>query len=205
MVSNMIYFIIKQKLIYVMNVKNLFHILIRKMNYKKNSRKIEELSTFIHKEKELILNRYEKLQQFLNFLSRINKYLLNYNYTIYDKYNYENINYIINFEENEECFKKQNYLNYLYLGTFFKYEPKNESNINEGMNKTHNIIGKNDYISNFNDLIYFRNNIFFYYNNNEKFKFYEYKDYYLRFIYLYPTDEPKKTIKQNSDNIFLIN
>ena len=167
-------------------------------------KKIQNLSTIIQKEKELILNRYEKLKQFLDFLLRINKYLLNYNYTIYDKYNYENINYIINFEENEECFKKQNYLNYLHLGTFFDYEQKNESNTNEGINRTRNIIGKYDYIQNWNNLKYFKNNIFFSHDNNNLL-FYEYKDYFIRFIYLYPTDEPKKTIKKNSDNIFLIN
>ena len=34
-------------------------------------KKIQNLSTIIQKEKELILNRYEKLKQFLDFLLRI--------------------------------------------------------------------------------------------------------------------------------------
>ena len=57
-------------------------------------------------------------------------------------------------------------MNYLHLGKFFIYAPGDDSiinnikiNINETMNKTH--IDKYNYIMNYNDLLYFKKNIFF--------------------------------------------
>jgi hypothetical protein len=100
------------------NTKSLLDIIPNKekkesMNIKNNQNgiKIQKIIDNLKEIKNNLDKRYKKLEDYLQFLYNINKYILhNYNYSYNNYYNYELYNYFSNYindEEHLEEFKKR--------------------------------------------------------------------------------------------------
>ena len=99
-----------------------------KNQIKMNNQKFENIIKEIEDYKKDFDIRYEKIINFINFLKKslIDKLLKEFNYSFIDYYNYENLNYCINYLNNEDIIKNNNYLKYLIFGN--KTNKKEEDN-----------------------------------------------------------------------------
>ena len=128
----------------------------------KNTKLIE----YIKKLKNEFEDRQNKLYQYLNFLNMVNDLILkNFNFSIIDDYNYDNFNYLLNHQKNDEILNENNFFNYMMYGKFLNNNQINEINIinnNPKINNQEEKYNKNQYvIKNYNELNYFKDNIFY--------------------------------------------
>jgi len=127
----------------------------------KNTKLIE----YIKKLKKEFEDRQNKLYQYLNFLNKVNNLLLkNFNFSIIDDYNYDNFNYLLNHQKNDELLNENNFFNYMMYGKFLNNNQINEINIvnNGKINNQEENYNKTQYdIKDFNELNYFKDNIFY--------------------------------------------
>jgi len=171
----------------------------------KNSKLIDYIERII-KEFEA---RQNKLYKYLKFLNKLNDLLLkNFNYTIIDDYNYDNLNYLLNYQKNDEILNENNLLNYIVYGKFLNNNKINENNI---VNNTNMIIQeeknhKKEYIiDNYNKFKYFKDNIFYmyYYTDLDLF---EYNNFSFKHLCLFKIKEgynyAECLIKSNYDHFF---
>ena len=99
-----------------------------------------KVSEYIEKNKKLIAylerlrkeleERQNKLYKYLRFLNKLNDLLLkNFNYTIIDDYNYDNLNYLLKYQKNDEILNENNFFNYIVYGKFLNNNKIDENNI----------------------------------------------------------------------------
>ena len=125
-----------------------------------------KLLEYIKKLRKEFEDRQNKLYQYLNFLNKVNDLLLkNFNFSIIDDYNYDNFNYLLNHQKNDELLNENNFFNYIIYGKFLNNSQINEINIvnnNDKINNQEEKYNKNQYdIKNYNALNYFKDNIFY--------------------------------------------
>ena len=128
----------------------------------KNTKLIE----YIEKLKKEFEDRQNKLYQYLKFLNKVNDLIIkNFNFSIIDDYNYDNFNYLLNHQKNDEILNENNFFNYMMYGKFLNNNQINEINIinnNPKINNQEEKYNKNQYvIKNYNELNYFKDNIFY--------------------------------------------
>ena len=180
--------------------------------------KIQKISDDVKKYKKDIEERYEKIMDYLDFLTKVmnGKLIKDFNYSYFDYYNYENFKYYLNYLNNEEIIQTKNLLEYIISGNFpeeikledFSDEIKinNEKNENEN-----NIINKEIYKTfNYNSLQYIKNNYFMrcekgYSRNIEIFEFNQYSFNYILTYNLGVFDRIKNIKPAKYSNDILIN
>ena len=127
----------------------------------KYNEKINKIIKEIEICKNDVLERYNKITGFLNFLNNnINEKLLKqFNFSFFDYYNYENFKYCNNFINKDIFLQNNNYINYLING---KNADENKSD-NNNKDKIDKEIVENKEIYNikyFSSLIYYKDNFF---------------------------------------------
>jgi len=139
--------------------------------------------------------------------------LKNFNYTIIDDYNYDNLNYLLNYQkENDEILNENNFLNYIIYGKFLNNNKINENDIvnNTNMINQEEKNYKKEYIiNNFNNLKYFKDNIFYMHYDTD-INLFEYNNFSFKHLFLFKIkkdeDEDDKNveclIKSNYDHFF---
>ena len=141
----------------------------KKLNIFKN--KVQNLINSINEYKEEIINRFKEIKKFLEYLPIIiEELLINYNLNYFNYYNFENYNYLLNILNNKEVLAPSKYLDYLTLKDGIIKEMLNK-NVKKGEEKNIN------YILNFDKLKYFKDNLFYIYDLDQYFKFFEFKNY----------------------------
>ena len=136
---------------------------IKIINFEK---KIKKLKNIIEEKKEEVIERFEKIERYVQFLIDItNKLFKKYNFSIYDYYNFENFNYFYNYLKDEKIFDEKPYFNYIFYNDKIKREKvdssltkiNDEQNIiNNNINNNYEYLLKDDYC----DLKYFKDNLF---------------------------------------------
>ena len=78
--------------------------------------KVNNLIHSINDYKEEVLNRYQEIKKYLEFLPIMTEeLLLNFNMNYFNYYNYENYKYLFNIINNKETLDRSKYLDYLTL------------------------------------------------------------------------------------------
>ena len=150
-------------------------------NIKKFKERINQTFSIIDNYKKDIMNRFNKIKDFFDFLNDVNdKLLLHFNYTYYDYYNFVNYNYLLNFIKEEDIYDSSKYINYLIINE----EPTNDNNDNIGEIQVEKHL---EYINDPDSLKYVKGNLFFAYEDNY-FKLFEFKDYSFKKISSYNLD-----------------
>jgi len=156
------------------NIKSLLDIIPNKekkesiyIKNKENESKIKKIIDNLKEIKNNLDKRYKKLEEYLQFLFNINKYILqNYNYSYNNYYNYELCNYFSNYINNEEHIKESKFYDFLINGNSLELDkdspPKiaksKEENLpkEENNNKTiYKQIFECENLSHFKDNLYF--------------------------------------------------
>ena len=177
------------------NIKSFFNIIpsphkiesIKEFN-KKNKEKIEGIIDKINKYKSDFLERYDNLNNLLLFLlhSINGKLIKNFNFSFYDYYNYENLEYCLDFLKNQEIIQNENYLEYLISGSFKKNSNccSNYEKIEKSLENTNHFENEAYNISNYGGLQYYKSNLFFKtkINFDKKIQFYEFKNFSFQHI-----------------------
>ena len=133
--------------------------------------KIEKIENQIKSYKNEILERYEKLNNYLEFLKlTINEKLLkDFNCMYFDYFNYANYKYLSNYLNTEEFFQNNNFIKYLALG---KYSDKIKQENKEGISDNDPLIIRNmkddKKIDFYEKLIYLKDNLFIVFNSIPK-------------------------------------
>ena len=174
----------------------------------KNTKLIEYLEEL----KKDFEDRQNKLYKYLNLLNKLNSLLLkNFNYTIIDDFNYDNFNYLLNLQKNDEILNEKNFFNYIVYGTFLNNNKLNESNIvnnNTNIIKQEEKIDKKEYvINNYNNLKYFKDNIFYTHSDYDTtINLFEYDNFSFKHLYSFEMKENyynvESLIKSNYDHFF---
>ena len=150
-----------------------------KMKIKSFNEKIEQLenSPKIKSDQK----NFDELSNFFYNLKKINETLLmNFNYSIYDEYNYDNFNYFFNY--NEDFLKS---LNLEPINT------KENNTLNIKIDKLKKVKNINvNYCFDYYSLKYFKRNLFFIYlwnynNESKELKIFEYKNFSFKCICTY--------------------
>ena len=186
--------------------------------------KLEEIIKEVEKKKEEINRRYNELNIFLQTLININYRLLRcFNYTIYDNYNYNNFDYLYNIQKTGDLFDKKIYINYLLNGANLDDNNKDDKEKNKAkleLQKNIKDLTINEhfnFINNYNNLKYFKNNIFYYFeegndfnNYNNSIQLFEINESSLKHIYTYIIgkfeyeNSPNYLVKGDFNHLFLI-
>ena len=135
-----------------------------KINLNEFEKKINKISKLMISYKEKVLKRFNMIEDFLNFLSETNDKLVNnFNNNYFDYYNFENFNYLLNSVNNNFIFDSKRYIDYLLLKDQTHKETK-LSVMNYYLKNRDN--WKNaEYISDFRNLKYLTNNVFYAFEN----------------------------------------
>ena len=169
-----------------------------------------KLISYLQKLMKEFEDRKNKLIQYLEFLNNVNVLLLkHFNYTIIDDYNYDNLNYLLNYQKNDEILNENNFFNYIVYGKFLNNNQINEINI---VNNNTNIINqeeknhKKEYvINNYYNLKYFKDNIFYIHYDTD-INLFEYNNFSFKHLSLFKTKEnynyAECLIKSNYDHFF---
>ena len=173
--------------------------------------KNSKLISYIEKLMKEFETRQNKLYKYLKFLNNVNDLLLkHFNYTIIDDYNYDNLNYLLNYQKNDEILNENNFFNYIVYGKFLNNNKINEFNIVNNNNT--NIINqeeknpKEEYvINNYNNLKYFKDNIFYIHYDTD-INLFEYNNFSFKHLSLFKMKEDYNygecLIKSNYDHFF---
>ena len=178
-----------------------------------------KVSEYIEKNKKLIAylerlrkeleERQNKLYKYLRFLNKLNDLLLkNFNYTIIDDYNYDNLNYLLTYQKNDEILNENNFFNYIVYGKFLNNNKIDENNIvnNTNMiNQEEKNNKKENIINNYNKLKYFKDNIFYIHYDTD-INLFEYANFSFKHLSLFKIKESYNNteclIKSNYDHFF---
>ena len=178
-----------------------------------------KVSEYIEKNKKLIAylerlrkeleERQNKLYKYLRFLNKLNDLLLkNFNYTIIDDYNYDNLNYLLKYQKNDEILNENNFFNYIVYGKFLNNNKIDENNIvnNTNMINQEEKNHKKEYIiNNYYNLKYFKDNIFYMHYDTD-INLFEYDNFSFKHLSLFKIKESYNNaeclIKSNYDHFF---
>ena len=178
----------------------------------KYNEKNTKLIEYLEELKKDFEDKQNKLYKYLNLLNKLNSLLLkNFNYTIIDDFNYDNFNYLLNLQKNDEILNEKNFFNYIVYGTFLNNNKLNEINI---VNNNTNIIKqeekidkKENVINNYNNLKYFKDNIFYTHSDYDTtINLFEYDNFSFKHLYSFEMKENyynvESLIKSNYDHFF---
>ena len=168
------------------------------------SNKIDKLIKNLFKKKEEILERFNKLYDFLSLLSYVNDYLLKkFNYYILDTFNYDNFKYFFDLINDLE---EKMLMDYLIFNIKLDLKQKNEfQKNNNDKEKKKNI--SYHYTYNFNNFQYFKDNIFYCYNDKQ-IKLYEYNGVSLKYLTSYTHNKNidfSSFIQNDYNHFFIVN
>ena len=160
------------------NTKSLLDIIPNKekkesMNIKNNQNgiKIQKIIDNLKEIKNNLDKRYKKLEDYLQFLYNINKYILhNYNYSYNNYYNYELYNYFSNYINDEEHLEESKFYDFLINGNCLELNKNNPPKIAKLKDENLKKEGNNNLtiykqIFECEKLTYFRDNIYFSYEH----------------------------------------
>ena len=168
------------------------------------------LINYLDKIAEEFEERHNKLCKYLKFLSHLNNSLLkNFNFTILDDYNYDNFNYLLNHQKNDEILNEKNFFNYVVYGSFLNNNKINEINIvnnnSDIINQKEKYEKKENIINNYNNLKYFKDNIF-YFHYDMDINLFEYTNFSFKHLCSFKMDKQynkfESLIKSNYDHFF---
>ena len=168
-----------------------------------------KLISYIERLRKEFEDRQNKLYKYLRFLIKLNDLLLkNFNYTIIDDYNYDNLNYLLTYQKNDEILNENNIFNYIVYGKFLNNNKINENNIvnNTNMiNQEEKNNKKENIINNYNKLKYFKDNIFYMHYDTD-INLFEYANFSFKHLSLFKIKESYNNaeclIKSNYDHFF---
>ena len=179
--------------------------------------KIKRLKEILNKRQNEINKKFESIENYLSFVLEINDTLFKkYNYSIFDIHNYENFNYIYNFINNEKIIEEKNYLDYIFFNISLK-ENENKEIIKNNNEKAKIILNNNNLenllYKDYSKLKYFKDNLFYEIESNNKYsdnyiKLYEFIDFSFKEITLYNLNFFPKLLSINKakyGDYFLIN
>ena len=182
-------------------------------NFKENILNLKEEIINLKKDLE---EKFKELESLFDFIEKLNEKLFQkYNFEIDEFNNYENINYINRYINNEKILRVETYLNYLFFNQKLDLEEKEITAISIDNKK---VISNRNFYSyyNYNDLEFFRDNLFFEkqiadfrrLNLEKNITLFELKNYSFKNIVTYSLDKFKNIDKikpAKYGNYFLIN
>ena len=151
-----------------MNIKN-----------KENESKIQKIMNNLKEIKNNLDKRYKKLDEYLQFLFNINKYILkNYNYSYNNYYNYELYNYFSNYINDKEHLKEFKFYDFLINGNCLELNKNNPPKIVQSKDdnlpkETNNNITIYKEVFECENLMHFKENLYFSYQFHKNNLFYK--------------------------------